>query len=101
MEFYCLRRNAGLSIEKAAKLFGRTRQTIQRWDRDPAPVYALTFARFLGNDLSFHDRRWAGFYFDGDVLITPCRNVVSPGDILSIPYLVQSCQLHRVLASNI
>jgi hypothetical protein len=99
MEFYTLRRNANLSIEKAAEIFGRTPQTIRQWDHGQTPQYALTFTRYLSQDLSFHNPKWAGFYFDGDVLITPCRKVISPGDILSIPYLVQSCQLSRCLAT--
>jgi hypothetical protein len=68
MEFYYLRRQAGLSIEieKAAAIFGRTTQQSYVGTKD-------------------RPRN------------THCKTVVSSGDILSIPYLVRSGEARLTL----
>ena len=96
-----LRALAGLSIDDAARIFGRSPRTWRRWERDGAPPWVAPLLRLWGGDLGGRWPAFQGWYVVERRLETGHRTHVlvtdhdrrfeaSAGTLLGVCYLVES-----------
>ena len=96
-----LRALAGLSIDDAARIFGRSARTWRRWERDGAPPWVAPLLRLWGGDLGERWPAFRGWYVVERRLETGHRTQVlvtdhdrrfeaGPGTLLGLCYLVDA-----------
>lgn len=85
----------GITKDKACELFGRSPQTIRKWDKSPPPWVLNVLA--MVNPRSTIPASWEGFRFYQDRLIMPNGDALTPGQIMSL----RLEQLNRhIIATN-
>ncbi len=77
---------ARLNRAEAAKYFGRSIRTIDRWRRSP-PRQVVKHLTCLAGYLESHDTAWRGWRVHGNALVTDSGVIVQPGEIRALPWL--------------